>query len=74
VTWDTFTGTWRDLRGRIHRQWSKLTDHDLDVIAGRRDQLLVRLQERYGIRKREAEREIAEFESTFSPARDGDEP
>ena len=74
MTWDTFTGTWRDLRERIRRQWSKLTDHDLDVIAGRRDQLLVRLQQRYAIKKHEAEREVAHFESTLTRAPEGDEP
>ena len=71
---DTFTGTWSDLRGQIRRHWSRLTDHDLDVIAGRRDQLLVRLQQRYGIKKREAEREVAEFESTATHSADGDQP
>jgi uncharacterized protein YjbJ (UPF0337 family) len=49
------------LRGKIRAQWGKLTDNDLDRIAGRRDQLIGRVQERYGVAKEEAERQVRRF-------------
>jgi uncharacterized protein YjbJ (UPF0337 family) len=45
----------------VKQRWGKLTDDDLDVIAGKRDQLAGRIQERYGVTKEQAEREIEEW-------------
>ena len=42
------------------------TDDDLDVVAGRRDQLAGKIQERYGVAKDEAERQLAEWERKAS--------
>jgi uncharacterized protein YjbJ (UPF0337 family) len=61
MNWDQFEGNWKQLKGRIREQWGELTDDDLDVINGRRQQLTGKLQERYGIAKAEAERQIDEF-------------
>jgi uncharacterized protein YjbJ (UPF0337 family) len=65
---DTFEGNWKQFRGKVKEEWGKLTDDDLDVIAGKRDQLLGRLQERYGIAKDAAEARIKEFEKRHTPA------
>lgn len=65
---DTFEGNWKQFRGKVKEEWGKLTDDDLDVIAGKRDQLLGRLQERYGIAKDAAEERIKEFEKRHTPA------
>jgi len=46
----------------MKEQWGKLTDSDWDVIAGKRDQLLGKLQERYGYTREQAERELADWE------------
>jgi len=62
VNQDTMQGQWRQLRGRIREQWGRLTDDDLDVIAGRRDQLVGLLQQRYGETREEIERQVREFE------------
>jgi len=59
---DTIEGNWMQLKGKAKEQWGKLTDDDLDVIAGKRDQLAGRLQERYGLVKEAAEKQISEFE------------
>jgi uncharacterized protein YjbJ (UPF0337 family) len=59
---DRIGGNWKQLKGKVKEQWGKLTDDDLDVIAGKRDQLLGRIQERHGIVKDEAERQIETFE------------
>jgi len=65
---DTMEGNWKQLKGKIKEQWGKLTDDDLDVAAGRRDQLIGRIQERYGIAKDEAERQISEWEAAYTSA------
>lgn len=62
---DILAGNWKQLKGNIVEKWGKLTDDDLDVAAGRRDQMVGKLQERYGIAKDEAERQIKEFEDRF---------
>lgn len=59
---DRIRGSWKQVKGKVKEQWGKLTDDDLDVIAGKRDQLLGRIQERHGIAKDEAERQVEEFE------------
>ena len=66
---DTVEGNWKQLKGKIKEQWGKLTDDDFDVIAGKRDQLLGRIQERHGISRDEAEKQVAAWEN-----RDGRSP
>jgi uncharacterized protein YjbJ (UPF0337 family) len=61
MNWDQIEGKWKQYSGRIKEKWGKLTDDDLEVIRGRRDQLIGKIQERYGIVKQEAEREVNEF-------------
>lgn len=59
---DRMRGQWKQVKGRIKEQWGRLTDDDLDVIAGKRDQLLGRIQERHGVAKDEAHRQVEDFE------------
>ena len=59
---DRLRGQWKQIKGKLKERWGKLTDDDLDVIAGRRDQLLGRIQERHGIAKQEADRQVKDFE------------
>ena len=63
MNWDTTKGNWNQFKGKVKEQWGKLTDDDLARIEGQRDQLLGRVQERYGIEKEEAERQVKQFES-----------
>ena len=58
---DRIKGDWTQLKGKIKEKWGKLTDDDLDVIAGRTEQLVGRLQERYGLQRDQAEREADMF-------------
>ncbi len=61
-------GRWKQIKGKAREKWGKLSEDDLEVIAGKRDQLLGRLQEVYGWSREQADREVREFESQ-EPAR-----
>ena len=58
---DQIEGKWKQLKGAAKEKWGKLTDDDLDVIAGKTDQLEGKIQERYGITKEEAAKQIREW-------------
>jgi len=60
---DTIEGNWKQLKGKVKEQWGKLTDDDFDVIAGKRDQLVGRIQERHGISRDEAEKQVKDWET-----------
>ncbi|HVR54515.1 MAG TPA: CsbD family protein [Pseudorhodoferax sp.] len=60
---DKVQGNWKQFKGKVQEQWGKLTNDDLDVIEGRREQLLGRIQERHGIARDEAERQVSDWES-----------
>jgi uncharacterized protein YjbJ (UPF0337 family) len=62
MDWDRVEGNWKLAKGKVKEQWGKLTDDDIDVIAGKREQLLGRIQQRHGIAKEEAERQVETFE------------
>lgn len=64
---DEFKGKWHQVKGKLKEKWGRLTDQDLMNIDGKREQLLGRLQERYGWEKRRAEEELKNFEKSFSP-------
>ena len=55
---DILKGQWKQLRGQIKEWWGVLTDDDLDKINGRRDQLIGKLQQKYGFTKDQATREL----------------
>lgn len=58
----TLKGKWNELKGDIKVRWGKLTDDDLDVIEGRRDQLIGKIQQAYGRARHEVEQELEEWE------------
>ena len=58
---DRLEGDWTNLKGKIKEKWGKLTDDDLKVIEGKRDQLSGKLQERYGYEIEQAEKELEDF-------------
>jgi uncharacterized protein YjbJ (UPF0337 family) len=67
MNWDLIKGNWRQFTGKVKEKWGKLTDDDLTTIAGRRDQLLGLLQQRYGYEKEQAEKELDEFTRSLKP-------
>ena len=56
MNWNQIAGQWKQFTGSIKQEWGKLTDDDLDYIAGTKDRLVGRLQQKYGIAKEDAER------------------
>ena len=60
---DQIAGKWEQFKGETRRQWGKLTDDDLEMVKGDRQKLAGRVQERYGISKEEAEKQVDEWAS-----------
>ncbi len=58
MNWDKIEGRWTEMKGRIKSKWAKLTDDDMNLIDGKKDMLVGRLQQRYGMQKDDAEREV----------------
>lgn len=63
MNWNQVEAQWKDVKGQVRTMWGKLTDDDLEKIAGKKDQLLGKLQERYGLSKEKAEKALDEFSS-----------
>jgi uncharacterized protein YjbJ (UPF0337 family) len=59
-------GNWSQLKGKVREQWGKLTDDDIAVVNGRRDQLAGKIEERYGLAKAEVAQQIAQWERRLS--------
>jgi uncharacterized protein YjbJ (UPF0337 family) len=55
---DVFDGKWKEMQGQVKEWWGKLTDDDLKQVDGKADQLIGKLQQRYGYTKEQAEKEL----------------
>jgi len=65
MNWDQIAGNWKQVKGVVRQKWGKLTDDDVDVIAGKRDVLLGKIQERHGIAREEAEKQLKAWEDSL---------
>jgi uncharacterized protein YjbJ (UPF0337 family) len=63
---DQMKGKWKQMKGAVKEKWGKLTDDDIDVINGQSEQLVGRIQERYGITKEAAQKQVDEWNTTHS--------
>ena len=61
MNWDIIEGKWDQLKGSVKQKWGDLTDDDLSYMAGSRDKVMGRMQERYGWTKDEAEKNVDQF-------------
>ncbi len=61
---DIFQGKWNEFKGQVKEQWGKLTDDDLTEVEGKRDNLIGKIQTRYGYAKDKAETELKSFEKS----------
>jgi uncharacterized protein YjbJ (UPF0337 family) len=62
MNWDRIEGNWKQFKGQARQQWGKLTDDELDQVEGRREELVGRIQEKYGIARDEADRQVRDWE------------
>jgi uncharacterized protein YjbJ (UPF0337 family) len=62
MNWDRIGGNWKQFKGNVKAQWGKLTDDELDVIAGKRDHLAGKIQESYGINREETEKQLVAWQ------------
>jgi uncharacterized protein YjbJ (UPF0337 family) len=67
MNWDQIAGDWKQFTGKAKEKWGTLTDDDLATIAGKRNQLIGVLQQRYGYAKDQAEKELDEFARALKP-------
>jgi uncharacterized protein YjbJ (UPF0337 family) len=58
MNWDIVEGKWDQFAGLLRGKWAKLTDDDIELAKSKRDVLFGRLQEKYGINRDQAEREV----------------
>lgn len=54
---DTAEGNWKQLKGKVREHWGKLTDDEVDEIGGRKENFVGKIQEKYGLKRDEAEKE-----------------
>lgn len=59
--WDKLAGRWKQIKGDVRSRWGDLTDDEIEQIAGEREKLAGKIQERYGIAKEQVNREIDEW-------------
>ncbi|HEX5035146.1 MAG TPA: CsbD family protein, partial [bacterium] len=60
--WDQIEGNWKQFKGKVREKWGRLTDDELESIAGSKDRLVGALQEKYGVAMEEAERQLREWQ------------
>ena len=64
MNWDVIEGNWKQFKGHVKEKCGRLTEDNLDTIAGKREQLSGKIQEAYGITKDQAELQVKAFEET----------
>ncbi len=66
MNWEQVKGNWNQVKGKARQMWGDITDDELDVIAGKREELVGRLQAKYGYTKEDAERKADDWASGLS--------
>ena len=67
MNWSQVEGQWKQVKAQLKSRWAKLTDDDLQNLAARKDDLVGKIQERYGILRDEAERQVESFMASLGP-------
>ena len=71
MDWDRLAGDWTNMGGKVRKYWGKLTEEDISQAGGRRDLLLERIQERYGLGPDEAEKQLQDWASSDDKSNSG---
>jgi uncharacterized protein YjbJ (UPF0337 family) len=61
MDWNRIEGNWKQFTGKVKEHWGHLTDDDLDKIAGKREQLEGKIQERAGITRDAARKDVDDW-------------
>ena len=61
MNWDRIAGQWKQIGAQVKAKWAKLTDDDLRMASAKKDALIGKIQERYGLLRDEAERQVDEW-------------
>ncbi|HYX33736.1 MAG TPA: CsbD family protein [Oligoflexus sp.] len=69
MNWDQVEGQWKNIKGTIREKWAKFTDDDIELIAGKKDRMVGKLQERYGLAKENAEAELDQYIASMDSER-----
>lgn len=62
---DIIKGNWKEIKGKAKQQWAKLTDDDLQLIDGKREELIGKIQKQYGYEREQAEEEVKKWEDSY---------
>jgi uncharacterized protein YjbJ (UPF0337 family) len=65
MNWNIVEVNWKEFKGNVMTKWGKLTDDQLDVIAGNRDKLAGKIQEEYGITREETEKRLSDWQNNL---------
>jgi uncharacterized protein YjbJ (UPF0337 family) len=68
MNWDQVSGQWQQFTGEVKSKWAKLTDDDVKAVGGKRDVLIGKLQQHYGVLKDEAEKQVDTWIAKLSPS------
>ena len=63
MNWNTVEGNWKQIKGAAREKWGKLTEDELEQAKGKRDAMIGKIQERYGVARDEAEKQLKDFEN-----------
>jgi uncharacterized protein YjbJ (UPF0337 family) len=74
MNWDRIQGEWKQLTSNVKTKWAKLTDDDLTLIGAKKDELVGKIQERYGVLRDEAEKQVDEWISKLPLRRESKTP
>jgi uncharacterized protein YjbJ (UPF0337 family) len=61
MNWDTMEGQWHQVKGAVKAKWAKITDSDLSLLNGKKEEVLGKIQERYGVSKDQAEKQVDDW-------------
>ena len=64
MNWDQIQGKWEQYKGAAREQWGELTDNELQEAKGDREQLIGKIQERYGKTREDAEAEVVKWQNS----------
>jgi uncharacterized protein YjbJ (UPF0337 family) len=65
MNWDAVSGNWSQVKGGVKSKWAKLTDDDIGMLDGKREHLVGKIVERYGVLKEEAAKQVDEWAHTL---------